>query len=78
MAVIHTAYATMKMPGPKGVITIKADQLDVLACKNTSLLHVGRFSDKAAQDQVANAAKTLCGSAPRKVLTSNPLTNSTT
>jgi hypothetical protein len=25
MAVIHTAYATMKMPGPKGVITIKAD-----------------------------------------------------
>jgi hypothetical protein len=23
MAVIHTAYATMKMPGPKGVITIK-------------------------------------------------------
>jgi hypothetical protein len=26
MAVIHTTYATMKMPGPKGVITIKADQ----------------------------------------------------
>jgi hypothetical protein len=25
MAVIHTAYATMKMPDPKGVITIKAD-----------------------------------------------------
>jgi hypothetical protein len=23
MAVIHTAYATMKMPGPKGIITIK-------------------------------------------------------
>jgi hypothetical protein len=22
-AVIHTAYTTMKMPGPKGVITIK-------------------------------------------------------
>jgi hypothetical protein len=26
MAVIHTAYATIKMPDPKGVITIKADQ----------------------------------------------------
>jgi hypothetical protein len=26
MAVIHTAYATMKMPGPKAIITIKADQ----------------------------------------------------
>jgi hypothetical protein len=25
MAVIHNAYATLKMPGPKGVITIKAD-----------------------------------------------------
>jgi hypothetical protein len=31
MAVIHTAYATMKMSGPKGVITIKADQCDALA-----------------------------------------------
>jgi hypothetical protein len=26
MAVIHTAYATVKMPSPKGVITIKADR----------------------------------------------------
>jgi hypothetical protein len=26
MAFIHTTYGTMKMPGPKGVITIKADQ----------------------------------------------------
>jgi hypothetical protein len=26
MVVIHTTYTTMKMPGPKGVITIKADQ----------------------------------------------------
>jgi hypothetical protein len=25
MVVLHTAYATMKMPGPKGVIIIKAD-----------------------------------------------------
>jgi hypothetical protein len=58
MAVIHTAYATMKMPGPKGVITIKADQRDALACENTSLLQDELFSDKAAQDQVAKVAKT--------------------
>jgi hypothetical protein len=44
MPVIHSAYATMKMLNPKGVITIKADQLDALAFENTSLSHVGRFS----------------------------------
>jgi hypothetical protein len=25
MTVMHTAYITMRMPGPKGIITIKAD-----------------------------------------------------
>jgi hypothetical protein len=28
MAVIHTMYVVIKMSGPKGVITIKADQLE--------------------------------------------------
>jgi hypothetical protein len=37
MAVIHTAYVTIKMPGPKGVVTLKSDQRDALACENTSL-----------------------------------------
>jgi hypothetical protein len=46
MAVIHTAYATLKMPGSKGVITIKVDQRDALAYENTTLMHVGRFSEK--------------------------------
>jgi hypothetical protein len=41
MAVIHTAYATMKMPGPKDVITIKVDKGDALACENASLSHAG-------------------------------------
>jgi hypothetical protein len=50
MSVIHTAYAPMKMPGPKGMITIKADQRDALACENATLTHVGRFSEKVAQD----------------------------
>jgi hypothetical protein len=33
MAVIHIGYATLKMPDPKFVITINADQHDALACK---------------------------------------------
>jgi hypothetical protein len=41
MAVIYTVYATMKMPGPKGVITIKANQHDALACENVTLTHAG-------------------------------------
>jgi hypothetical protein len=39
MAVIHIAYATMKMPGPKGMVTIKANQRDALACQNATLTH---------------------------------------
>jgi hypothetical protein len=38
--VVHTAYATIKMPGPKGVITLKSNQCDALACENTTLTHV--------------------------------------
>jgi hypothetical protein len=41
MAVIHTAYVTLKMPSPKGVITIKADQRDALAYENATLRLVG-------------------------------------
>jgi hypothetical protein len=58
MAVINTAYATIKMPDPKGVITIKADQRDMLACDNTSLLHTTHFSEKVAQEQAIKVAKT--------------------
>jgi hypothetical protein len=43
MAVIHTVYAMMKMPSPKGVITIKADQHDALACENVTLTHARWF-----------------------------------
>jgi hypothetical protein len=62
MVIIHTAYATLKMPVPKVVITIKADQHDDLACENATLMHVGRFSKKAAQDQAAKVAKMHGGS----------------
>jgi hypothetical protein len=77
MAVIHTAYTTMKMPGLKGIITIKADQRDALACENTSLSYVRRIGDKAAQDQATKAAKTQGGSAPCKTSVLKPPTNNT-
>jgi hypothetical protein len=66
MALIHTAYATMKMPSSKGMITIKVDQWDTLACENATLTHAGRFSEKAAQEQVAKVVKTPDGSTPLK------------
>jgi hypothetical protein len=50
MVVIHTAYATLKMPGPNGVITIKADQRDALACENDTLMHPERFGEKESED----------------------------
>jgi hypothetical protein len=41
MAVIHTAYTTIKMSGPKDIIILKSGQCDVLACENATLTHVG-------------------------------------
>jgi hypothetical protein len=41
MVVIHTVYAILKMSGPKGVVTIKANQRDALACENVTLTHAG-------------------------------------
>jgi hypothetical protein len=43
MAVIHTAYATIKMPGLRGVITLKSNQRNAIACENVTLTHTGRF-----------------------------------
>jgi hypothetical protein len=53
MAVIHTAYDMMKMPGPKGMIMIKADQRDALACENAMLTQAEWFDEKAAKGQPA-------------------------
>jgi hypothetical protein len=50
ISVIHTAYATMKMLGSKGVITIKANQRDELASENALLSHARCFGDKMTQD----------------------------
>jgi hypothetical protein len=48
MTVMHTAYATLKMHGLKGMITITDDQCDALACENTTLMHDERFSKKSS------------------------------
>jgi hypothetical protein len=74
MVVIHTTYATMKMPDPKGVITIKADQQDTLTCENVTLTHAGRFSEKVAQEQAAKVAKMQGGSTPLRSPTLKPST----
>jgi hypothetical protein len=73
MVVIHTAYAMMRMPSPKGMVTIKVDQRDALACENATT-HAGRFDEKAAQEQVAKVAKTHGDSTPFKSPVPKPLT----
>jgi hypothetical protein len=83
MAVIHIANATMKIIGPKGVITIKADQRDTMACENAMLTHAGRFGEKAAQEQSTKVARTqgsstpLKSSAPKPPIASSPRPHST-
>jgi hypothetical protein len=64
MTVIHTAYATIKMSGPGGVITLKSDKRDALACESASLTHAGRFGKEEAQKLVVKVAKTHGGGTP--------------
>jgi hypothetical protein len=62
MMVIHTAYDTIKMSGPKGIIVLKSDQCDALACENAVLTHAGRFGEKEAQELSTKVAKVHRGS----------------
>jgi hypothetical protein len=72
MTVIHTTYATIKMPGPRGVITLKSDQCDALARENAALTHAGRFGEKKAQRLAVKVAKTHRGGTPAKTVTPEP------
>jgi hypothetical protein len=67
MAVIHMAYATIKMPGPKGVITLKSDHRDAVACENAALTHTGKFGNKEAQDLAVKMAKIQQGNTPSRI-----------
>jgi hypothetical protein len=73
LAIIHTAYATMKMLGPKGMITIKADQRDALTCDNATMTHAGCFSEKVSHDQAAKVAKMQSSSTPLRSPMPKPL-----
>jgi hypothetical protein len=77
MTVIHTAYATIKMTGPRGVITLKSDQCDALACENVALTHTGRFDEKEAQNLVAKVAKMHGGGTLARTVMPGPLTGDT-
>jgi hypothetical protein len=69
MAVIHTAYATIKMPGPKGVITLTSDRRAAVACENAALTHAGKFGNKEAQDLAVEMAKIQQGNTPSRIAT---------
>jgi hypothetical protein len=75
MAAVHTAYATIKMPSPKGVITIKSDQGDVVACENAALSQAGWFRAHAIEEQAAKVAKTPDDNTQSKPPTPKPPTN---
>jgi hypothetical protein len=77
MAVIHIAYATVKMPCPRGVITLKSDQCDALAYENTSLTHARRFGKEEVQKLAAKVAKTHGRGTPAKTVTPGPSTGGT-
>jgi hypothetical protein len=69
MAVIHMAYATIKMPGPKGVITLTSDHRDAVAYENVALTQAGKFSNKEAQDLAVKMAKIPQGNTPSRIVT---------
>jgi hypothetical protein len=77
MAVIHTAYVTIKMPGPKDIIILKSDQCDALAYENATLTHTRRFGEKEAHELAMMLAKTHRGSTPIGTLVSKPPTANT-
>jgi hypothetical protein len=72
MAVIHTAYAAIKMSGPKGIIVLKSNQRDALACENATLTHVERFGEKKAQELTAKVPKAHGGSTPIRTAALKP------
>jgi hypothetical protein len=69
MSVIHTAYAIIKMPGPKGIITLTSDHRDAVACENVALTQAGKFGNKEAQDLAVKVAKLPQGNTPSRIAT---------
>jgi hypothetical protein len=78
MAIVHTAYAMIKMPGLKGIIILKSDQHNTLACENAALTYIGRFGEKEAHELTAKMAKTHRGSTPARSVVPKPPISGTT
>jgi hypothetical protein len=70
MAVIHTAYAIIKMPGPRGIITLTSDHRDAVACESVALTQAGKFGNKEAQDLAVKMAKIPQGNTSSRIATS--------
>jgi hypothetical protein len=69
MAVIHTAYAIIKMPGPRGIITLTSDHRDAIACESVALTQAGKFGNKEAQDLAVKMAKIPQGNTSSRIAT---------
>jgi hypothetical protein len=69
MAVIHTTYVTIKIPGPKGIITLTSDHRDAVAYENVALTQAGKFGNKEAQDLAVKMAKIPQGNTPSRIAT---------
>jgi hypothetical protein len=77
VVVIHTTYTTIKMPDPRGVITLKSDQRDALVCDNIALTHAGRFDEKEAQNLATKVAKTHGGGTSARAVMLGPVAGDT-
>jgi hypothetical protein len=62
---------------PQGVITLKSDQHDALACENATLTHAGRFGEKEAQNLATKVAKTHGEGTSARTVTPRPLAGDT-
>jgi hypothetical protein len=67
MAVIHTAYAIIKMSGPRGIIALALDHRDGVACESVALTQAGKFGNKEAQDLAVKMAKIPQGNTPSRI-----------
>jgi hypothetical protein len=65
------------MPAPKGLITLKSDQRDALACENVALTHARWFGEKEADELAAKVAKTHRGSTLVRPAVTKPPTGGT-
>lgn len=59
VAIIHSAYALMKMPGPVGVISVRSELRDAIQCDMDALALAGQFRKEVAERAITKIAKPL-------------------